>query len=177
MSITRKSNHYRKYMIAVPLLLSVTINIPLLFWTRVFRFCGKKICTPDLRNIRQIALLLNATFTLLIPSAFLIFCYTMIVVRLCKRGTNVQYLTSAHSAFISCWLPSILAGLLNLYGHFEYGGWFDILIALAPLNSMLNPVIFFAFNHATFTSSSRLPLQRNTQELNTFSTKPIHYQE
>ncbi|CAC5388897.1 unnamed protein product [Mytilus coruscus] len=131
MSVSRKTNHYRKYMIAVPWLLSVIINIPLLFWTRVFRRC--------------------------------------VVSKAKRKSTVMTFVVSI--TFISCWLPSILAGLLNLYGHFGYGGWFDILIALAPLNSMLNPIIFFVFNYATFTSSNRSPIGRNTQELNTYSTK------
>lgn len=46
-------------------------------------------------------------------------------------------------------MPSIMAGILNLYGDLGYGGWFDILIALAPLNSMVNPIIFLTFNKRT----------------------------
>jgi hypothetical protein len=44
-------------------------------------------------------------------------------------------------------MPFIMAGLLNLYGDLGYGGWFDILIALAPLNSMLNPIVFLTLFH------------------------------
>jgi hypothetical protein len=54
------------------------------------------------------------------------------------------------SAFIICWMPYVLAGLLNHFAQFGYGGWFDILTALSPLNSVLNPIIFLMFNHRMF---------------------------
>ena len=73
------------------------------------------------------------------------------------------YVFSFISAFIVCWMPFILAGLLNLYGDLGYGGWFDILIALAPLNSMVNPIIFLTFNNRTFISRRKSTFRRADQ--------------
>lgn len=60
-------------------------------------------------------------------------------------------------------MPFILAGLLNLYGDLGYGGWFDILIALAPLNSMLNPIVFLTLNNGTIISKRNNKARRGDQ--------------
>lgn len=57
-------------------------------------------------------------------------------------------------------MPFIMAGLLNLYGNLGYGGWFDILIALAPLNSMLNPIVFLTLNNGTIISKRNSKARR-----------------
>lgn len=60
-------------------------------------------------------------------------------------------------------MPYVLAGLLNLYGTIGYGGWFDILTALSPLNSVLNPIIFLSFNHRMFKPSVSYKYSRTVE--------------
>ncbi|XP_063411687.1 mesotocin receptor-like [Mytilus galloprovincialis] len=194
LAILRQRRRYKTWMITIPWGLSFLVNIPILVWTKIFTICECNICTPDLRGIREIALLLNAAFLLFIPSLVLILCYSTIMFFICqklqikhgqrlseiglirqatnncrcrvfskanRRSTIMTFVVSI--TFIVCWMPFILAGLLNLYGDLGYGGWFDILIALAPLNSMVNPIIFLTFNNRTFISRRKSTFRRADQ--------------
>jgi hypothetical protein len=53
--VIRKRRRYKMCMIAVPWILSFSINIPILYWTTIFSECGCHICTPDLRGIREVS--------------------------------------------------------------------------------------------------------------------------
>lgn len=189
--VIRKRKRYKLCMIAVPWILSFLLNIPIIDWTTIFSRCGCHICTPDIRSVREVALLLNATFLLFVPSIVLVVCYSTIVFYICKQLQIKEHMALVNTGllsrsrrsnrcavfskanrrstimtfavsltFIVCWMPCILAGLLNLYGNLGYGGWFDILIALAPLNSMLNPIIFLTFNNRTLFSKKKNSIQR-----------------
>lgn len=57
--VIRKRRRYKMCMIAVPWILSISINIPTLYWTTIFSQCGCHICTPDLRGIREVSLYIN----------------------------------------------------------------------------------------------------------------------
>jgi hypothetical protein len=81
-------------------------------------------------------------------------------------------------------MPFILAGLLNLYGNLGYGGWFDIMIALAPLNSMLKlsrkwkdknicPTLFINYVHISFFILIPLQYGNSFQIVLTFLIFPI----
>ena len=50
------------------------------------------------------------------------------------------------AAFFLSWCPYTIVIVLNYYSLIKYGGYFYILLALAPLNSVANPIVFLAFN-------------------------------
>lgn len=178
LSTVRQMTHYRLSMVISPWILATLISIPVLFWTILYSKCGLLICTPDLRGISKIVLLSNAILLLFVPAILIFLCYGLIVFLLCQRlrqekrpclgETDLLRSTSQSKTFskanrrstiitfavgltfIICWMPSVLAGLLNQFSHLGYGGWFDILLALSPLNSVLNPIIFLLFNHRMF---------------------------
>ncbi|XP_071148761.1 neuropeptide S receptor-like [Mytilus edulis] len=191
LSTVRQMRHYRLLMVLSPWTLGTLISIPVLYWTVLYPICERVICTPDLRGIRKVVIVSNAFLLLFIPAVLIFLCYGMIVFLLCQRlkgqkhnGFREQDLlrstqtsktfTKANRrstiitfvvgiTFMFCWMPYVLAGLLNLYGTIGYGGWFDILTALSPLNSVLNPIIFLSFNHRMFKPSVSYKYSRTVE--------------
>lgn len=56
------------------------------------------------------------------------------------------------SAFILSWSPICFNYLLSAYGLVAYGGYYYIIRGLAPLNSVINPIVFLIFTRCMKTA-------------------------
>ncbi|OWF42848.1 cardioacceleratory peptide receptor-like [Mizuhopecten yessoensis] len=59
------------------------------------------------------------------------------------------------SVFIACWGPFTFYSILLLYHLVPMNGSFFIVMSLAPLNSVANPVVFLLFNYRTLCERKR----------------------
>ncbi|XP_060072168.1 cardioacceleratory peptide receptor-like [Ylistrum balloti] len=70
------------------------------------------------------------------------------------------------SVFIACWGPFTFYSILLLYRVVPINGSYFILMSLAPLNSVANPVVFLLFNYRTLCERKR----KHRQDINATST-------
>ncbi|XP_063412441.1 cardioacceleratory peptide receptor-like [Mytilus trossulus] len=70
-------------------------------------------------------------------------------------------------AYIICWSPITFAAIMIHYNLAQYGLWFIVLYMLAPLNSLVNPLIFLIFNQKMFRHKKKKGFSRTTFDTET----------
>ncbi|XP_063412690.1 cephalotocin receptor 2-like [Mytilus trossulus] len=68
---------------------------------------------------------------------------------------SIQLLFVVVFAYITCWAPVTVAGILLHHEIAEKGLWNQVLFLLAPLNSLANPLVFLIFNKKMFLSKTK----------------------
>ncbi|XP_071148465.1 arg8-vasotocin receptor-like [Mytilus edulis] len=130
---------------------------------------------------------------LIIPIILIITCYIMIYMAIHRRHTCKFMTTNSNSdgmhervnfnakmrtvkqlfvvsvVYVICWTPLFSASLLCYYNVLKFGITYRVLVGLAPLNSLTNPVVFLLFNHNIF-CKCRKSSNKNTIVLKTNSS-------
>ncbi|XP_063431528.1 cardioacceleratory peptide receptor-like [Mytilus trossulus] len=63
---------------------------------------------------------------------------------------TIKLLFVVVTAYIVCWTPVCVGTSLLVWGKIEYGTTYKLLYVLAPLNSLVNPLVFLLFNRKMF---------------------------
>ncbi|XP_071166130.1 cardioacceleratory peptide receptor-like [Mytilus edulis] len=63
---------------------------------------------------------------------------------------TIKLLFVVVTAYIVCWTPVCVGTSLLVWGKIEYGTTYRLLDVLAPLNSLVNPLVFLLFNRKMF---------------------------
>ncbi|CAG2199485.1 OXTR [Mytilus edulis] len=153
---------------------------------------GKDACRHEFSYDLEIRYF-DVCVLIIIPIIFIITCYIMIYMAIRRRHTCTLMTTNSNSdgmharvnfyakmrtvkqlfvvsvVYVICWTPLFSASLLEYYNVLRFGITYRLLIGLAPLNSLTNPVVFLLFNHNMF-CKGRKSSNKNTIVLKTNSS-------
>lgn len=74
------------------------------------------------------------------------------------------------SVYIASWTPINLAQVLNVFGIIPAGDLFTVLHVLAPINNLMNPLVFLVFNRQLFVNEKQRISYINHSPCNTMLT-------
>ncbi|CAG2192627.1 GPR154 [Mytilus edulis] len=142
-----------------------------------------------------VMLYLDLCTIIIIPLLIISVCYIIIIIKLCERKRceiilnkdsdddcdidvkhpattkakvrTIKLVCVVFFAYIICWSPITIAAIMLHHNLAHYGLWFVVLYMLAPLNSLVNPLVFLIFNQKMFRHKKKKGFSRTTFDAET----------
>ncbi|XP_051864935.1 C3a anaphylatoxin chemotactic receptor-like [Pristis pectinata] len=121
-------------------------------WVLAFFTCLPHLLSEQIVPYRRhktwaALLVIWAIVTFGLPFAIMATCYIVIArelrgVQSAKCRKPVRLMVTVVAAFVVCWLPNIVCGLLQDYFDLVTWDWVDVTFGLASFNSALNPLLY-----------------------------------
>ncbi|XP_071148391.1 cardioacceleratory peptide receptor-like isoform X2 [Mytilus edulis] len=175
LSASTKGNRYRYGLVSGAWMLALILTLPYALHIRFSDTCtehGINICWHDFKHMEAIVLA-ELFINWIIPVCIIISCYTWIIrviIRREKFGLPGSPNTMFSHVYISSWTPINLAQVLNVFGIIPAGDLFTVLHVLAPINNLMNPLVFLVFNRQLFVNEKQRISYINHSPCNTMLT-------